>query len=52
MCEVLLEGAAGDARAPGDVPPEDTSLEARAELLVIDIKAPGTPPRRQPSTSA
>jgi hypothetical protein len=37
-----LEGAARDAEAPGDFPLGDTSIEARASLLVIDLTAHGT----------
>jgi hypothetical protein len=40
--QVILEGTAGDAQAPSDIPLGDALLEERAQLLVSDITAPGT----------
>jgi hypothetical protein len=51
-CEVLLEGAAGDPQAPGDVSLGEALFEEPAPRLVSDITAPGTPPRQKPATTS
>ena len=42
VLRALLEAPVDDEPEPGDVPPGEPSIEARASRLVIDITAPGT----------